>query len=451
MQHDDHGQRGWYRLTLASLLGLVLVAMASGVVLERALLTDGGPPARVPVTAEPDFKLMGQAWDLINKYYVDRKAVRPKRMTYAAISGMVDSLGDTGHSVFLTPRMVRAAKEQLQGHFPGIGAEVRMRDKQVVIVAPLDGSPAQKAGLRAGDVIFKVDGKSVLGQSLEEVVRRIRGPAGTTVVLSIRDPRTDDTKVIPIVRAVIHVHSVSWQLVPGTRIADIRIADFSEGTAKGLQRVIAQLRAARARAVVLDLRNDPGGLLTQAIGVASQLLKGGNVLLEKNAKGRVRALPVKKEKGWLRLPMVVLVNGGTASAAEIVTGALQDAGRATVVGEKTFGTGTVLEEFHLSDGSALMLAVREWLTPDGHTIWHKGIKPTVTIALGPKALPVFPETLEGMTPVQLKASKDTQFLKALSLLKHRKAKKSAKKSAWRAVPPPKPAAAGSLSSAPLGV
>lgn len=168
--------------------------------------------------------------------------------------------------------------------------------------------------------------------------------------------------------------------------------------------------------MILDLRDDPGGLLDQAVGVASVFLRDGNVLLEKNAKGQVRPVPVQPGGPKVRLPMVVLANGGTASAAEIVTGALQDAGKAVVIGDKTFGTGTVLRRFSLRDGSALMLAVEEWLTPKGHTIWHKGIQPDRKVALKPDVFPLFPQAIEHMTAAQIKASHDTQLLKALAVL-----------------------------------
>ena len=228
---DTHGG---YRFTLAALLGLVLSAITTGAFLEKHVLA---------ATAKPDFAVIAQAWNLIQGNYVDRAAIRPERMTHAAISGMVDSLGDTGHSVFLTPQMVREDNEQMRGRFPGIGAEVRMRDKQVVVVAPLDGSPAQKAGLRAGDIVFRVDGKDVAGETLVQVVRSIRGPAGTTVVLSVRDPQSDRTRQLTMVRAVIHVHNVSWGFLPGTRVADLRIAAFSKGTAAGLRQALADARA----------------------------------------------------------------------------------------------------------------------------------------------------------------------------------------------------------------
>ncbi|MGA8006148.1 MAG: S41 family peptidase, partial [Burkholderiales bacterium] len=394
MPRDPLTREGRYRFTLAGLIGLILFAMTGGVILERQVLAAFDPAS----DAQLDLKLIAQADGLIQEHYVDRSAVKPQRLTYAAIGGMVDSLGDTGHSVFLTPEMVRANKQQLQGHFPGIGAEVRMRDKRVVIVAPLDGSPAQKAGLRAGDVIFKVDGRDIAGQTLEHVVSRIRGPAGTKVTLSVRDPGTDRTRSVEIVRAVIHPKLVSWHMVPGTMIADLRIASFGESMDKSLRRAIAGLRSAGAKAVVLDLRDNPGGLLTQAVAVASEFLQSGNVLLEKNSRGKLQPVAVENEKDRLEIPVAVLVNAGTASAAEIVSGALQDAKRAVVVGQKTFGTGTVLEEFGLPDGSALMLAVREWLTPDGHTIWHKGIEPNVKVALAAGAAPVFPDALAALSP-----------------------------------------------------
>ncbi|MFZ1909504.1 MAG: PDZ domain-containing protein, partial [Burkholderiales bacterium] len=240
MRQERVNPRATYQFTLAALIGLILFAMTGGVIFERQVLANFDPAG----DARLDLRLIAKADGLIEEHYVDRSAVRPQQLTYAAISGMVDSLGDTGHSAFLTPAMMRTDKQQLQGHFPGIGAEVRMRDKRVVIVAPLDGSPAQKAGLRPGDVIFKVDGSDTAGETLEQVVARIRGPAGTKVTLSVLDPGSDRTRSVELVRAVIHPRLVSWHLVPGTRIADLRIAAFSQGAAESLRRAIAELRAA---------------------------------------------------------------------------------------------------------------------------------------------------------------------------------------------------------------
>lgn len=413
MSNVNSGNRAKHlRAAAASLLWL-LSGVVTGVVVDRQILAGVVPPDHIPAAAAPDFRLIGEAWNLIDAHYVDRSAVKPRKMTYGAIGGMVDALGDTGHSTFLTPEMVSEARDAVQGHFPGIGAEVRMQDKRVIIVTPLDGSPAQKAGLKPGDIIFKVDGKDTIGESLEQVVRRIRGPAGSTVVLSIRDPKTYKAREVPVVRADIKLRSVTWHMLPGTRIADVRIASFSEGTSRALEIAMDQARAQGAAGVILDLRNNPGGLLSQAIGVASQFLPGGNVLLEKNVDGNVRRVPVRRAGPKYSMPMVVLINAGTASASEIVAGALKDAHRATLIGEKTFGTGTVLQEFPLSDGSALMLAVEEWLTPNGKTIWHQGIKPDTTVSLAENVLPLRPQEEKSMTPAELRASKDKQLMDAL--------------------------------------
>jgi carboxyl-terminal processing protease len=191
---------------------------------------------------------------------------------------------------------------------------------------------------------------------------------------------------------------------------------FSKGITHDLREKLAEIVGKRVRGMVLDLRNNPGGLLDEAVDVASQFLQGGNVLLEKNSRGKVTATPVKPGGLAPNLALVVLINGGSASGAEIVAGALQDAGRAKLVGETTFGTGTVLRQFPLSDGSALLLAVQEWLTPDGHTIWHKGIKPDVTVPLPANIFPLLPETVGGMTREALMKSHDTQLLRALRIL-----------------------------------
>jgi len=415
MRHLRIGNIGATRLALISLLWLV-TGLGGGVMLDRQLLADAVPNANVPDSVMPEFKLIGEAWNMIDKVYVDRSAVKPKRMAYGAISGMVDALGDTGHSTFLTPQQLKETRDSIEGHFAGIGAEIRMQGKQVVVVAPLDGSPASKSGLRPGDVIFKVNGKDVVGQTLDQVVRRIRGPAGTKVVLTIHEPKAEHLQDVTITRAVIHVHSVSWHMLPGTDIADVRIASFSKDTIQELMKAVDALRAAGATGIVLDLRSDPGGLLDQAIKVASLFLNGGNVLLEKDAQGKVHPVPVDDSIPTVQMPMVVLTNVGTASASEILAGALQDADRATILGQQTFGTGTVLQQFPLSDGSAVLLAVEEWLTPKGHTIWHKGIKPDKVVKLAQDATPVLPLDLRHMNAKQFKDRKDTQLLKAIELL-----------------------------------
>lgn len=396
------------------LLILVLgIGLSAGVVLDRQGLT---PDPSIPTNAQQNFGLMAEAWNTIQKEYVDQSAVKPQNMTYGAISGMVNSLGDTGHSTFLSPEMVKQEQNFTQGQFDGIGALMEMKNGNPTIVAPFDGSPAQKAGLKAGDVITKVDGIDISGLPLDQVVNKILGPAGTKVTLTVLDPKTNQTRTVTITRAKIQVNNVTWQMLPGTTIAQVRIAGFSQGVTKDLQKALNDAKQQGATAIILDLRNNPGGLLSEAIGVASQFLTSGNVMLEKNAKGDISPVPVEKGAVAPKIQMVVLINGGTASAAEIVSGALQDANRAKLVGETTFGTGTVLNEFPLSDGSALLLATQEWLTPNGHSFWHVGISPNITVTMSANVTPLIPEAERNMTAAQLKSSGDVQLLKAIQIL-----------------------------------
>jgi carboxyl-terminal processing protease len=370
----------------------------------------------IPSNAKADFSLIAEAWNTIQTCYVDRTAVKPRPLTYGAITGMVDALGDTGHSTFLSPEMIKEQEEFTKGKYKGIGVEVKMKGERVVVVAPFDGSPAQKAGLRPGEIIVAVNGKDVTGLSLLQVVKLISGPAGTTVRLRILSPTSGRTRQVSMVRASITIINVTWQQLPGTEVAHVRIAGFSEGVAEALKTTLRAIKGEELKGLILDLRNDPGGVLSEAVSAASQFLSEGNVLLEKNAKGQITPVPVQKDGVALHIPIVCLVNEGTASAAEILAGALQDHHRALLVGTTTFGTGTVLEKFPLSDGSAILLAIQEWLTPDGNTIWHKGIIPNVIVPLPEGIAPLLPEEERGMTPRHLLESKDVQLLDALKLL-----------------------------------
>jgi carboxyl-terminal processing protease len=404
-------------------LGIVILAVlvlavgvGGGVALDRHVLFAFDPPSNIPANADSNFQLMAEAWNTIDNNYVDRPAIEPEQMTYGAISGMVNSLGDTGHSRFLDPQMVKQEQNFTQGQFEGIGAYVQMKDGNVVIVAPIDGSPAQKAGLQPGDIITKVNGKDISGLPLDQVVGEILGPVGTSVTLTIMDPKTGATRDVTLVRAKITVNNVSWQQLPGTTVAHVRIIAFSQGVTDDLVKALTDIKNQGLTGVILDLRNNPGGLLSEAVGTASLFLTSGNVLLEKNAQGKITPTPVESGGVAPNIPLEVLINEGTASASEIVSGALQDAKRAELVGETTFGTGTVLNAFSLADGSELLLATEEWLTPDGHTIWHNGLTPNVVVALPQGASPLFPAGEQNMTASQLQDSQDTQLLKALQLL-----------------------------------
>jgi carboxyl-terminal processing protease len=410
------GER-WYITGLLVLIVFVLAAgLVGGVVLDRQLLLDVAPAGDVPEAAADEFALMAEAWRVINREYVDREQIDAHELGYGAIDGMVGSLGDTGHSRFLPPEMVEQQRNFIEGRFEGIGAYVEMKDKRVVIAAPIEGSPADRAGLQAGDVILAVDGEDTSGMSLDEVVARTKGPAGTQVSLTILDPDTGDVQEVKIVRASIDIENVTWAEPPGTSVAHLRIAAFSEGVAEDLEVALGEIEARGLDGIVLDLRNSPGGLLDEAVATASQFLTGGNVLIERDAEGAVDPVPVEPDGAAPEIPLVLLINQGTASGAEVVTGALQDAGRARAIGETTFGAGTVLSQFQLSDGSVLLLAIREWLTPDGRVIWHQGLDPEIEVSLPPGVAPLFPRGEQDLDLEGLLSSGDEQLLQALEVL-----------------------------------
>ncbi len=401
-----------YLLVLPIIFG---TGFAGGIVVDRILITPAIASASAS-THTDSLDLVNEAYQIIQSNYVDRSAVQQTQLEYGAISGMVDALGDTGHSRFLTPQMVQEEENFVRGSFEGIGAEVTMKDGQVVIVAPIDGSPAQLAGVKPGDIIVKVDGTDVTGKSLNDVVNLVLGPAGTDVTLALKDPYSGAVRDLTIRRAKINVQNVTWSMLPGTTFAHVRIAAFSDGVTSDLQAALKQIGAQGATGIVLDLRNNPGGLLDQAVGVTSQFLASGDVLRVRNAQGQEQAVPVKGDGLALDTPLVVLVNQGTASAAEIVAGALQDSHRATLIGETTFGTGTVLNPYKLSDGSQILLATEEWLTPAGRTIWHKGIEPDQTVGMSADVIPLVPKGEQNMTAAQLMSSQDVQLLSAIDKL-----------------------------------
>lgn len=405
----------WLTLSALGVVFSLIVGFGGGIAFDRYVLLHGTSPTE-PKDAQSTFGVFWEAWRLVEDHYVDRASVAPKQMTYGAITGMLDSLQDTGHTRFLAPSDVKSEQESLAGQLEGIGIEVEMRDGRLTVVAPLDNSPAKQAGLMPGDVIEKVNGQDVSKLSLDQVSQLIRGPSGTSVQLAILRPGAAEFLDFTIVRQQVKVPVVTWATVPGQHVADIRVSQFGDNTDGELRRAIAQAKAAGDVKIILDLRNDPGGLLDQAVDVTSEFVPSGNVLLEQDRSGLRKPIPIKPGGVAVNTPMVVLVNHGTASGAEIVAGALQDHHRATVVGEQTFGTGTVLNEYSLSDGSAILLGVREWLTPDGHVIWKNGITPNDVVAQPSGTIPIVPPELKPMTPEQFQKRGDAQLLDAIKIL-----------------------------------
>jgi carboxyl-terminal processing protease len=285
-----------------------------------------------------------------------------------------------------------------------------------MIVAPFDGSPAQKAGVKAGDLIMEVDGEDVTTWTLNEIVENIRGEAGTEVVLSLFRPDETKSYELTIIRGEIDAPTATWTMLPGTDVAMIRLGQFSADATDELQKAILEAKADGAEALIFDIRSNPGGLLQQAIGVTSQFLKSGYVLQQEDAEGNREVYPVKRGGIATDIPLVVLINRGSASSSEIFAGAMQDHNRAQVVGETTFGTGTVLETFPLNDGSALMLGTSQWLTADGRLIRKQGIEPDVTVEVPIGTELIYPSTSEDLTVEELLNSEDLQVLAALELL-----------------------------------
>jgi carboxyl-terminal processing protease len=401
-------------LVIAGLFLLTGAAFGAGLVAGSADLLS---PCIVRTNDQPaQFDIFWQAWNLVQRYFVDRKALDPTAMTYGAVRGMVEALGDTGHSAFLTPTEKEVRQSSVAGNFTGIGAELGIREGLPVIVAPIDGSPAAEAGLRPGDILVTVDGEDVTTIPLNEIVQKVRGPAGSTVQLTILRPAEQETHEFTITRRTITVPAASWAMIPGTKIADLRLSQFSENAEQDVVAAVQAAKDAGATGLIVDVRNNPGGLLDQAIKVTSQFLITGTVLLEEDAEGARTDYPVVVGGKATDLPLVVLVNPGTASSAEIFAGAIQDYERGQVVGETTFGTGTVLRPFELDDGSELLLGVRQWLTPNGRLIRNQGIAPDVQVILPLGSDLVSPAELREMTPEQLQASPDTQLQKAVELL-----------------------------------
>lgn len=403
---------------LVVLVVIALVGMTSlgaGVLIGSSGV--GGALWRGGSGEEPEqFGVFWQAWDIVQQNFVDRNALDPTAMTYGAIRGMVAALGDEGHTAFLTPEERERQQSDLSGTFSGIGAQLGIRDQLPVIVAPFDGSPADQAGVKAGDIIIKVDGEDVTTLPLNEIVAKIRGPEGTEVTLSLLRPDENRSLEVTITRGEIKVPAASWAMIPGTQVALIRLSQFSANALPDVVRSVNEAKQAGAEALIVDVRNNPGGLLEQAISVTSQFLKDGNVLLEEDAQGRRKAYAVESGGVATDLPLVVLINPGSASSAEIFAGAIQDHGRGQLVGETTFGTGTVLQPYILDDGSALLLGTRQWLTPNGRLIRKQGISPDVAVELPIEADLLTPEEVKRMTAEELSASADTQMLKALELL-----------------------------------
>jgi carboxyl-terminal processing protease len=337
-----------------------------------------GPPVVSP-SPELDalFKPFWETWGYVSREYYDEDFVDATRMSRGAIKGMLSALDDP-YSLYLDPSHREISEADLRGAFDGIGVQVEMIDELLQVISPLEGSPGERAGLRPADVITHVDGQEVKGLNLPQAIRLIRGPRGTTVNLTIQRARQPSFDV-GVTRDEIRVSAVRGE-VRADGLGYVRITSFSMHVGSDLRQTLDRMASRNPRGWVLDLRGNPGGYLDGAVAVASQFIDDGVVLYEQRREGERQEIRTRGRARVTAGPIAVLVDGGTASAAEIVAAAIRDNGRGTIVGEKTFGKGSVQVVHNLTDGSAIRLTVARWLTPSGDPIQGVGLMPGFVIA-----------------------------------------------------------------------
>jgi len=336
--------------------------------------------AYCPSTSLPEeFNTLGEVWQSLQDYYVNEDALDPEELAQGAIEGLLNALNDP-YTSYLDPETYELEWSAFEGSYEGIGAFVTMEDGELIIVSPIAGGPAEEKGVKAGDKILEVDGEPTAGLTLTEALLRIRGPEGTWVTLLILHEGETTPVEIEILRREIQLESVSLEMLTD-EIARIHITHFSQNTYEEFVDVLNEAYDSGAEGVVLDLRNNPGGYLHVVVDVAGEFLDGGMVLYQENADGTVEEFEASSGGLATDLPVVVLVDEGSASGSEVLAGAFQDRGRAQLVGNVTYGKGSVNLMLELSDGSALLVATARWLTPDGHLIEGIGLTPDFEVEI----------------------------------------------------------------------
>ncbi|MFQ5594849.1 MAG: S41 family peptidase [Anaerolineae bacterium] len=409
--------RGILRILTISVIAVVMTGTAylagfgtSWLMTHQMDLTDAARSVNRPAgqsnadrSGQPEnFDVFWEAWEIVQReFYGDLPD--NQHMTYGAVRGVLDTLDDP-NTLLVDPELAELDRTSLQGEFEGIGAVVTMdRDGQLVVISPMEGQPAMEAGLQAGDIILEVDGREITGMGLTEAVMLIRGPRGTTVKLTVLRAGAEDLLTFEIVRAKIETNTVVQRMLDeAPEIGYIRLRVFGERTNSELRTAIKDLQDQGAKGFIVDVRNNPGGLLASAIDVTSQFVSGDVIVTEKWSDGREK--PFNARRGGLLTdpdtPLVLLVNRGSASASEILAGAIQDLNRGTLVGEETFGKGSVQQVHTLSDKSQLNVTVAHWLTPAGDDISEQGILPDVVVT---------------PTEEQIQAQEDVQLDRAIEI------------------------------------
>jgi len=346
-----------------------------------------------------DFNLYWEVWDKLKSNYVDKNKVTDEEMFYGSLRGLAASMDDP-YTIFMDPTEAKEFNDDLAGTFEGIGAEVGLRNDLITVIAPLAGMPAEKAGVRAGDKIYAINTESTIGLGVDEAVKKIRGPKGTEVTLTVIHPDGDKPVDIKITRDLIITKSVKTE-VRKDGVMIITVSNFNDDTLDLFNAAVKTALTKNPKGIILDLRNNPGGYLDTAISMASAWVKEGPVVVEQFGEGKRQEYFATGNNSLGGFKTVILINGGSASASEIVAGALRDYKKATIVGEQSYGKGSVQGVRELSGGSALKVTVAKWLTPNGDFIDEKGIKPDIEVKL---------------TGDDVNTNKDPQMDKALQLI-----------------------------------
>ena len=406
------------KIFITLLIGVLGVGFLGGIFFERSnevefnpvkilLNKDLGQPDYV------DFSLFWDTWNSLHNKYVDEEKLDTKKLLYGAIQGMVDSIGDP-YTVFFEPPESKKFQEEISGSFGGVGIEIGKREGVLTVIAPIKDTPAYKAGLKAGDKILRVDNAPTADLSIEEVVNLIRGKRGTPVVLTISSNGAD-TRDVEIIRDTIKIPTIEWTMLEseGKKVAYLQIFTFNQNVDSEFQKAAQEILKSEAERLIVDFRNNPGGLLDSAINIAGWFLDKDQIVTVEAFRDGSRNEFRSKGNGSLKVyPTVLLINGGSASASEIVAGALHDNKGVRLVGEKTFGKGSVQELEKFKDGSSLKVTVAKWLTPNGISISDTGIEPDVKAELPEKEIEKGEFEFELGTP-----GKDPQLDKALEIIR----------------------------------
>jgi carboxyl-terminal processing protease len=366
-----------------ALLWLIPAILLAGNLMVGARLYSQSSATGDRDNAYEKMELFTKVLEQVRGQYVDPGKTSYQDLVYGAMRGMLQSLDS--HCQFLDPEMYADMKDDTAGEFGGLGIVISIKDGVLTIVAPMEDTPGFQAGLMSGDKIIEIDNASTDGLSLSEAVKKMRGPPGTKVVIKILRPKTQEVRTVEIVRAKINVPSVKDVRMMEDGIGYLRIIQFNEPTASALQDALDKLTKKGLRSLIVDLRNNPGGLLTSAIEISEKFLNRGDLIVYtqgRNGKPQ-QTFRVKGRHHYLEFPMVLLVNGGSASASEIMAGALQDHKRAILVGEKTFGKGSVQSVLPLDDGSAIRLTTAKYYTPSKRVINERGLEPDIVVPMSP--------------------------------------------------------------------